>query len=133
MDEVIAALHRFGSLLAAHDAAIIHEFATEADVLLVGSEADEVAAGPDQIAQFFQALLAQPVTITFEWRETRAVVAGDQAWLFAAGDAVLRTDDGERRSPYRLTGVFQRRGDKWLWIHFHGSEPTQSHASGAPR
>ena len=124
-DEVLATLHRFGSLLAAHDAAIIHEFAPEADALFVGSEADEVSAGPDQIAQFLQALLAQPVTITFEWREIRAAVEGEQAWLFATGDFVVRSEDGERRGPYRLTGVLKRRDAKWLWIHFHGSEPAQ--------
>lgn len=121
--EIIAALHRFGSLLAAHDPAIIHEFAPDADALLVGSEAGEVASGPDQIGEFFRAILAQPLTIAFDWRETRATVAGDQAWLFAAGDVVLRTEGSERRSAYRLTGVFQRRGGKWLWKHFHGSEP----------
>lgn len=124
-DEILATLHRLGSLLAARDPAIIHEFAPDADTLFVGSEPGERASGPDQIAEFFRALLAQPVTIAFEWRETRASVAGDQAWLFAAGDAVLRTEDSERRIPYRLTGVFQRRGGKWLWKHFHGSEPSQ--------
>ena len=124
-EAVIATLHRFGSLLAAQDAAIIHEFAPDADALFVGSEADEVASGPDQIAEFFRALLAQPVTIVFEWRETRASVAGEQAWLFAAGDAAVRTEDSQRRMPYRLTGVFQRRGGKWLWKHFHGSEPSR--------
>ena len=124
-DEILATLHRFGSLLAAHDSAIIHEFAPDADTLFVGSEPGERASGPDQIAEFFRALLAQTVTIAFEWRETRSLASGDQAWLFAAGDAVLRSDDGERRIPYRLTGVFQRRNGKWLWKHFHGSEPSQ--------
>lgn len=125
-DEIVAALHRFGSLLAARDAAVIHEFAPDADALIVGSEAAEAARGPNEIAGFFRSLLAQPVTIAFEWRETRASVAGDQAWLFAAGDAVVRAAGNERRSPYRLTGVFQRRGGKWLWKHFHGSEPARS-------
>ena len=124
-DEILATLHRFVSLLAAHDPAIIHEFAPDADTLFVGSEADEAASGPDQIAEFFRTLLAQPVSIVFEWRETRGSASGDQAWLFAAGDAVVRTEDSERRMPYRLTGVFQRRGGKWLWKHFHGSEPSQ--------
>ena len=121
--EITAALHRFCALLAARDPAVIQEFAADADVLLVGSEAGEVAAGPDQIAEFFRAILAQPVTIAFEWRETRASVEGDQAWLFATGDVVVRSPDGERRGPYRLTGVLQRRDGKWLWKHFHGSEP----------
>jgi ketosteroid isomerase-like protein len=121
--EVIEALHQFGALLVAKDPAIIEEFAPDADALLVGSEADEVASGPGEIAEIFRAILSQPFTISFEWRETRASVAGDQAWLFASGEVVLRADGTERRSPYRLTGVFQRRGGKWLWKHFHGSEP----------
>lgn len=124
-DEILAALHRFGSLLAARDPAIIQEFSPDADTLFVGSEPGELAAGPDQIAEFLRTLLAQPVTIAFEWSEFRASVAGDQAWLFAAGHFVLRSEDGERRGPYRLTGVLRRHGGKWLWLHFHGSEPAQ--------
>lgn len=123
--EVVAALHRFGSLLAAKDTAIIREFAPDADALLVGSEADEIASGHAEIAEFFRAILGQPLTIAFEWRETRASVLGDQAWVFATGEAILRANGTERRSPYRLTGVFQRRDGKWLWKHFHGSEPAQ--------
>ena len=123
--EVVAALHRFGSLLAAKDTAIIREFAPDADALLVGSEPDEVASGPEEIAQFFRAILSQPLTIAFEWRETRASVLGDQAWVFAVGEAILRTNGTERRSPYRLTGVFELRDGRWLWKHFHGSEPAR--------
>lgn len=121
--EIIDALHRFGALLAAKDTAIVQEFAPDADALLVGSEAGEVASGPDEIAEILRAILSQPLTISFEWREIRASVAGEQAWMFASGEVVLRADGTERRSPYRLTGVFQRRGGKWLWKHFHGSEP----------
>lgn len=121
--EVRATLHRFGALLAAHDPAIIHEFAPEADTLMVGSEAGELARGPIEIAELFRSIMAQPITVVFEWKEARASVAGDQAWLFAAGDFVLRATDEERRGAYRLTGVLQRRGGRWLWQHFHGSEP----------
>lgn len=123
--EVVATLHRFGSLLAAKDTAIIREFAPDADALLVGSELDEIASGPDEIAEFFRTIMSQPLTIAFEWRQTRASVLGDQAWVFATGEAILRTNGTERRSPYRLTGVFQRRDGRWLWKHFHGSEPSR--------
>lgn len=54
--EVVAALHRFGALLSAKDTAVIREFAPDADVLLVGSELDEIASGPNEIAEFFRAI-----------------------------------------------------------------------------
>lgn len=128
--EIIAALQRFGALLAAHDPAIVREFAADADVLFVGSEADELARGPGGITNFLRTLVDAPVTISFEWSETHASVIGDGAWLFASGEAiVLGEDDSERRVPYRLTGVFVRREGQWLWTHFHGSEPAASAAT----
>lgn len=123
--KVIGGLRRFGTLLAARDPAIAGEFATDGDALLVGSEAGEIARGPDEIAAFFDKLVHAPVTISFEWSDTHASVIGDVAWLFATGHAIVVSEDGgERRSPYRLTGVLVRREARWLWKHFHGSEPT---------
>jgi hypothetical protein len=45
-DQVLQALERFERLVAERDPALLSEFADEADVRLVGSEASEVATGP---------------------------------------------------------------------------------------
>lgn len=123
--QVIAALDRLGALLVKRDARILAEFAPVEDVILIGSEASEVAEGHEQLTAFFQRLLDQPVTILWEWRHIKVSSEGTIAWIYAEGDVLVRSEDGEKRAPYRMTGVLERQNDKWLWRQFHGAEPAK--------
>ena len=57
-------------------------------------------------------------------RRINASQLGDLAWFFADGQVVLSSGTEQRRAPYRITGVLERHGDRWLWRQFHGSEPS---------
>jgi hypothetical protein len=122
-DQMLQALERFESLVAARDPALLSEFAEEADVRLVGSEAGEVATGPTEVEALVRRFFGLPVQIRWEWRSRDVSFVGDVAWLFAQGEAVLSGEGTEQRVPYRMTGVLERRGHTWRWRHFHGSEP----------
>ena len=113
--EVIDSLYRLNSLLSNHDPAIRKEFAPDSDVVLIGSDADELAIGHEQLDQFFQKILGLPVTLAWDWKLTKVSSIGDVAWVFAQGESIVRSADGEKRSPYRLTGVLVRNNGKWLW------------------
>jgi hypothetical protein len=94
-------------------------FVPEPDVALIGSEAGEIAIGPRAIRVFLSALLERPGP-RFEMSEATGIsVAGDTAWF--AGDAIVEV--AGMRIPYRLAGVLVRRGERWLWTLFSGSEP----------
>jgi ketosteroid isomerase-like protein len=121
--QVLAALDRLGAALGARDPGFADLFAPVADVRLIGSEKGEVAEGRAAIAALADALFRLPVRLGWQWRRRDVSVAGDIAWLFAEGDVVIAGADGERRRPYRLTGVLQRFGDDWRWRQFHGAEP----------
>ncbi len=122
-DQVLQALERFESLVAARDPALLSEFAEEADVRLVGSEVSEVATGPAEVEALVDRLFGLPVQIRWAWRSRDVSFVGDVAWLFAQGEVVLSGERAEQRVPYRMTGVLERRSDMWRWRHFHGSEP----------
>ena len=122
-DQVVQALERFERMVAERDPALLSEFADEADVRLVGSEVSEVATGPAAVEALVRRLFGLPAQIRWEWQRRDVSVAGDVAWLFAQGEAVLSGEGTEQRVPYRMTGVLERRGDTWRWRHFHGSEP----------
>jgi uncharacterized protein YcbX len=122
-DQVLQALERFGSLVAARDPALLSEFAKQADVRLVGSEVSEVANGPAEVAALVRRFFGLSVQIRWEWQSQEVSIVGDVAWLFAQGEAVLSGEGTEQRVPYRMTGVLERRGETWCWRHFHGSEP----------
>ena len=122
--QVTQALHRLGMLVSRKDPSVIGEFAPDADVLLVGSERGDVVEGPAGLRDFFQRVFRAPANVGWEWRKVRISSADDVAWLFAEGEVVIVTDARPQRRPYRLTGVLQRHGKRWLWKHFHGSEPS---------
>lgn len=122
-NEITAALERLNRLLSEKDPAIVEEFAPGADTILIGSEAGEIAAGRAQLEEFFQHILSLPVTLGWEWEEIKVSAAGGVAWFYAAGEVVMRGADGRQSAPYRMTGVLERIGERWLWRQLHGSEP----------
>lgn len=123
MDEALHVLDRMNTFMLARDLSVVEEFAPDADVLLLASEANELAIGRDEIQAFFGRLMSHPVTYSWDWREKKVSSAGDIAWIFAQGDIVLRDTEGEMRMPYRMTAVLERQSGKWLIHQFHGSEP----------
>jgi ketosteroid isomerase-like protein len=116
-------LIRLNDLLGRRDMAILDEFTDGEDTLLVGSLPSDRARGRHELEAHFRAYFERPETLSFVWREVDVAVRGAVAWLHAEGEVVIRGDEGVRREPYRLTGVLELHGGKWLWRLFHGSQP----------
>jgi ketosteroid isomerase-like protein len=119
------ALIRLNGLLGRRDIGIVDEFVAADDTLMVGAYAGERAEGIAQIAEAFQRLFDRADTASFSWREVDVAVRGDVAWLHADGQVVMKGEDGERRSPYRLAGVLEPHGGRWKWRLFQGSQPAE--------
>ena len=120
---VLATLDRFDLLISARGWSLLSLFATDADAMLAASEVGDLARGPEAIREHLAMVFRSPARLSFEWRSREASVVGEAAWIFANGELILRGPAGEERTPYRLTVVLERRGDEWLWRHFHGSQP----------
>ena len=116
-------LIRLNDLLGRRDMAIVDEFVACEDALLVGSLAQDRARGRAELEAHFRRYFERPETFSFAWREVEVAVRGTVAWLHAEGELVAHGDEGDRREPYRLTGVLELHGGKWLWRLFHGSQP----------
>ena len=116
-------LIRLNDLLGRRDMAILDEFVDSADTLLVGSARQDQARGRAQLEAHFRNDFERPESFSFAWREVDVAVRGPVAWLHAEGELVAHGDEGDRREPYRLTGVLELHGGKWLWRLFHGSQP----------
>lgn len=123
--QVLAALERFNELVSTRNLQVLAEFAPGEDVLLIGSEAGEVANGSQEIARFFARIFARDVTFSWEWDRIEVSHAGGLAWFFAEGRVVVATAQEQRKSPYRVSGVLERRAERWLWWQYHGSEPVR--------
>lgn len=121
--DIEGALHRLNALMGAKDLGILHAFDDDADVLLVGSEIDEVVQGPAALRVFFENLFAQDVSIGWDWSRIDTGAQGNILWFFAEGQVVLDRGRQQDRRPYRLSGVLVRRDGTLRWRQFHGSEP----------
>lgn len=117
------ALIRLNRFLAKRDPAIVDEFMPKDGALLIGASAAETAQGRGEIAAHFANLFAEAETRAFAWRRVEVSVRNSVAWLFAEGEIVRHGPAAERREPYRLSGVLEQHGGRWLWRLFHGSQP----------
>ena len=95
-------------------------FAPDADITVIGSSTGEVARGPMEIRAFLERIFDGVQAVSWEWDDVSISAAGDVAWLWLEGALCL---DGRSERPYRISGVLERRQDRWLWSLFHGSEP----------
>ena len=99
-------------------------FADEPDITMWGSEEAEQAVGPAAVRELLDRVAASEASITFRWARRDVHVEGDVAWVNAAGRlAVERAGAPRVEGPYRVTAVFVRRGERWLWHTHSGSEP----------
>jgi len=117
------ALIRLNELLGRRDIAIVDEFVAGEDTLLVGSLPTDSARGRAQLERHFRSYFDRSETYGFMWREVDVAVRGAVAWLHAEGELVIHGPDGDRREPYRLTGVLEKHHGRWMWRLFHGSHP----------
>ena len=98
-------------------------FALEADVVMLGSEDWEMAAGHKNLRPLFKRLFSRKETTWWVWKLHSVSATGPVAWVLATGEAHARAGKSETVPPYRLSAVFEKRGYGWLWMQFHGSEP----------
>jgi ketosteroid isomerase-like protein len=99
----------------------VESFTDDPDAMLIGSETGEMALGPLGLRTFFAELYTRPYRVLFTLPERRVSAAGNVAWV--TGEGTYRVSTGGEPAPYRLTGVLERRRDRWLWQLFSGSEP----------
>jgi ketosteroid isomerase-like protein len=99
-------------------------FADDADVMLIGSADWELSRGPAELDGFFATANGVPSWST--WRERHVSHTGDVAWAFADGEFTWEFEGRRNTIPYRMTVILERRGDRWVIVHYHGSEPATS-------
>ena len=102
---------------------VLSLFAEEVDVVMLGSEDWEMGVGSKNLRPVFQRLFSRKESFSWDWTWHTVSSSGSVAWVVATGDIHTRTGKTEALAPYRLSAVFEKRGDKWLWMQFHGSQP----------
>jgi ketosteroid isomerase-like protein len=104
--------------------------APDLDVVMYGTGIDEKRISLTQIQAQAERDWSQTDTASFDLDEPLISAAGSIAW--AAADANFRVEMGGQAMafPARFTGVFEKRGDKWLVVQAHFSLPAMGQDEG---
>lgn len=123
-DGIMEALNALGAAFGRRDVAAFEATCTK-DFLFIGSTEGEEVAGRGGTKAMFDAIACRSEGARFKlvWESVDVNVDGDTAHLAALGTASFETKYRATTSRYRLTGVLQRSGERWLWRVHHGSEP----------
>lgn len=129
-----AVLDTVRSFLAAYEAkdidGVMAHIATDDDVVLIGTGADEYRVGPAQARLQVERDHEQTDKIAMRLDDPLVSARGDVAWMsaevtfdgVAGGESFTITG--------RMTGVFERRDGTWLLVNSHFSAPMGDQAEG---
>ena len=93
------------------------------DVMLVGSDRNEIYRGKAEIRGWLAQLFAHN---RFSWDLSHPDIDANEntAWVFVDGTMTITDDTGAvTKTPYRFAGVLVKRGQDWKWRLFDGSIP----------
>jgi hypothetical protein len=120
MSEPLDAVRELSEAFAARDlAAALACFAPGDNIGYAGSERAESATGREALTVLLGEVFGRPEA--YSWSATQTVVhqTGATAYVFAEADG----RGGTETFPYRISGLVERVGDRWLWRHCQGAEP----------
>ncbi len=121
--EILAALKEFDRVSRERDLSGMLRLFAQEGVIFVGTESGGMARGREELQSFFEDHFSEPIAYGLRWEKVSVEVFGDVAWAFSDCHIETMSAAGQHEHPYRVTGIFQRVGGKWLWVHYHGSEP----------
>ncbi len=105
-------------------------FASDADVVLYGTGADEKRIGLEQIRIQVERDWVQSETaaMSFAWSSVSA--AGAVAWAAVDGTFKFRVEGQDMILPIRVSFVLEKREGKWFIVHSHFSTPASGQEEG---
>lgn len=105
-------------------------FASDSDVLLYGTGADEKRIGATEIEIQAKRDWEQTDAASLALQSTFVSAAVPVAWVAADGTFDLRAEGQEMHVPVRITFILEKRGSAWLIVHAHFSMPAATQAEG---
>jgi uncharacterized protein (TIGR02246 family) len=98
-------------------------FAPDPDLVLIGTDADELAVGVAEVKKVFERQAAHGLTTSWEVVWSSVSAAGSVAWIAMRGVAHIRAAGQASHVPFRCTAVLEEREGTWLVAQAHTSLP----------
>jgi ketosteroid isomerase-like protein len=130
-DTVLATLDDYARAYCAKDIdALMSVFDDSDDISVIGTGADELCSGRDQVRDLFLRNFSEAQADRFEWHWTHVSVDGDQAVVAIALTIHLELAGDSLQVPIRWTVALRNNRERWRWIHRHASTPASDQSAG---
>ncbi len=105
-------------------------FIPDPDAVMIGTGADEKRVGLAEIKAQAKRDWGQSDSATIKFSDPLVSMAGAVAWVMADATFNVKAGGEELTLGGRMTGVLEKRGDKWLIAQAHFSMPLPGQAEG---
>lgn len=110
--------------------ALLSLFANIAEVTWIGTGADELRVGREQLRYQFERNIEQSEVLLFRFEWVRASATPSVGWVMAEGSMFARVGGEELDVPVRLTAVVAEEDGEWRIMQAHLSCPATGQAEG---
>ena len=131
-DDVLATLDEYADAYCAKDISRLMEIFVDGDgVSLIGTGADELCAGRNEVASVFERNFREATATNFEWKWQDVAIHGTAATVATTLNIHLEIDSQKLVVPIRWTVSLVRTGTEWKWVHRHASAAAASQEEGS--
>ena len=110
--------------------ALMHVFEDSDDISLIGTGADELCSGRDQVKEIFLRNFGEATANQFEWHWSHVYVSNDQAVVAITLTIHLDYQGEDLKVPVRWTVALKKDQGRWVWLHRHASSAASSQDEG---
>lgn len=130
-DAVMATLEEYADAYCAKNVnRLMVLFVQGEGISLIGTGADELCSGRDQIAAVFKRNFREATAKRFVWKWVDIAVHGGSATVAVALDIHLECGGENLTVPVRWTVSLVKTGADWKWVHRHASSVASSQTEG---
>lgn len=131
-EAVLATFERYADAYCDKDTdALMRLFDAGEDISLVGTGADELCTGHQQIRAVFDRNFADATATRFQWHWRQVTRRGTGAAVAATLTIHLLVDGDPLEVPLRWTVGLHHDGSDWRWLHRHASSAASAQDDGA--
>ena len=129
---VFATLEEYSAAYCAKDLNRLMDIFVEGEAIsLIGTGADELCSGRNEVASVFDRNFRDATATRFEWGWKDIAIHGETATVAITLNIYLKIDDENLIVPVRWTVSLFRTDAGWKWVHRHASAAARSQDEGS--
>jgi ketosteroid isomerase-like protein len=130
-EAVLATLDEYARTYCAKDIdGLMAVFDERGNISVIGTGADEICVGRDQVKELFLRNFSEAKANRFEWHWKDISIMNDHAVVAVKLSIHLDISGNALQVPVRWTVVLRRQNGHWVWLHRHASIAASGQSEG---